>query len=568
MNSYHTTPYLLELAHSSLQGAPPPRRKVSRIRLSTIAHLVVYLLAVLCSPLAKAQSSYTATLVQPAATGFHGLALNDRGEVAGTLRDGPIVKPAIYRDGTVTALPLLPGSSGGVARSVNNVGQVAGVCMTFLPDSTVYRACLWENGAVTALPLPEGAAQSDAYDINSSGGVTGYVMVATGVYPDGTAAYRQDAVVWQGGSINVIALPWEGANLFPQAIDAFGRVAISIPNDSTGQWLPTRWTPDVPNGSTGTFQILDFAGYGFDINDSGVICGYDAQQQAVLWSGSQATVLGVLPANTSAYASSINGAGTVTGTSNRYVDDGLNYIDEFTAFVATAEGGMRDLNPLVNSASAPVGRLTESVAINSTGQILATAEAGCVILTPSTLPPPLPAPTRPSSVAADHSVWLFWNPVAIASGYNVKRATVSGGPYTTIATGVSSTSYVDRTVVNGTRYYYVVSALADTRESANSKETTAKPMAPPVAPTSLTANEAKAKVQLTWKQSKSPEIVFNRIYRSTNGGPYFLTAEIPAGVSWTDNRTVSKTNYAYMVTAVNASWMESPYSNAVAARPK
>jgi cellulose 1,4-beta-cellobiosidase len=145
---------------------------------------------------------------------------------------------------------------------------------------------------------------------------------------------------------------------------------------------------------------------------------------------------------------------------------------------------------------------------------------------------------------------------------------VSGGPYTTIATGVSSTSYVDRTVVNGIRYYYVVSALADTRESANSNVTTAKPLAPPAAPTSLTAKEAKAKVQLTWKQSTSPEILRNRIYRSTNGGAYLLTAEIPAGLSWTDNRAVSKTNYSYVVTAVNTIGLESPYSNAVAARPK
>ena len=69
--------------------------------------------------------------------------------------------------------------------------------------------------------MPAGATQSEAYDINNAGGVTGSVLVAVGVYPDGTAAYRQDAVVWQGGSVSVIAPPWEPVDLYPQAIDAF-----------------------------------------------------------------------------------------------------------------------------------------------------------------------------------------------------------------------------------------------------------------------------------------------------------------------------------------------------------
>jgi hypothetical protein len=39
----------------------------------------------------------------------------------------------------------------------------------------------------------------------------------------------------------------------------------------------------------------------------------------------------------------------------------------------------------------------------------------------------------------------------------VKRATVSGGPYTTIAAGVTNGPYTDSALAAGTAYYYVVS---------------------------------------------------------------------------------------------------------------
>jgi beta-xylosidase len=66
-------------------------------------------------------------------------------------------------------------------------------------------------------------------------------------------------------------------------------------------------------------------------------------------------------------------------------------------------------------------------------------------------------------------VSLTWTAVSGATSYNVKRATVSGGPYTNIATGVVAASYLD-TVTAGSKYYYVVSAVTGGVESLNSAE--------------------------------------------------------------------------------------------------
>jgi len=44
-----------------------------------------------------------------------------------------------------------------------------------------------------------------------------------------------------------------------------------------------------------------------------------------------------------------------------------------------------------------------------------------------------------------------------ASGYTVKRALNSGGPYTTVASSVAP-AFTDNDLTNGTAYYYVVSA--------------------------------------------------------------------------------------------------------------
>jgi autotransporter-associated beta strand protein len=90
----------------------------------------------------------------------------------------------------------------------------------------------------------------------------------------------------------------------------------------------------------------------------------------------------------------------------------------------------------------------------------------------SSVPPA--TPDKPTITNKDNSVDISWPVANGASTYNLKRAVVSGGPYTTIS-NVSSNSYTDNAVTNSSPYYYVISSVGSKSESANSAEAFAVP---------------------------------------------------------------------------------------------
>ena len=92
-------------------------------------------------------------------------------------------------------------------------------------------------------------------------------------------------------------------------------------------------------------------------------------------------------------------------------------------------------------------------AMNGSGE-----SADSVPASATTLANPPDAPTGLTAVLGQNQVTLSWTISGGATGYTVKRATASGGPYMTVADNVTSATFTDTGLSNGVTYYYVVAA--------------------------------------------------------------------------------------------------------------
>lgn len=178
------------------------------------------------------------------------------------------------------------------------------------------------------------------------------------------------------------------------------------------------------------------------------------------------------------------------------------------------------------------------------------------------------APPDLSVVAGDQKADLSWTAVDGSTSYSLKRATTAGGPYESIATGITGTKYADTGLTNGTTYYYIVTAVNSAGESNPSNEASATPFKPetkPEAPINLTAVGWDSKVDLTWNATEGASNY--TVKRSTTaGGPYAVIAENIIATNYSDTDVTNGTTYYYIVTASNAEGESEP-SNEASATP-
>lgn len=174
------------------------------------------------------------------------------------------------------------------------------------------------------------------------------------------------------------------------------------------------------------------------------------------------------------------------------------------------------------------------------------------------------APTGLQATASNAAVALSWS--ASATGYILKRATTSGGPYAEIGTP-TSTSYTDTGVTNGTIYYYVVVAVNSAGQSAPSAEASATPdsmtTVPPV-PAGLLASTGSAQAGLTWTLSTGASSY--HVKRATVSGGSFTVIAAPTSASYIDTGLTNGTTYFYVVSALDSAG-ESSNSTQVSATP-
>jgi hypothetical protein len=204
-------------------------------------------------------------------------------------------------------------------------------------------------------------------------------------------------------------------------------------------------------------------------------------------------------------------------------------------------------------------------AINAGGASAKTAATNTVP-TAAVVAPPVPfgVVVTPSSA----QIQLQWTYEENATAYRIYRSTTPGGEGATALATVTSSSYADTAVTSGVTYYYEITALTGTTESARSSEYSANTggtgTAPP-APTGLVAAGGNGSVGLTWTASTGATSY--SIYRgTTSGGEATAAVGTSTTASFTDTGLTNGTTYYYTVTA-NDSAGTSAHSGEVHATP-
>jgi hypothetical protein len=173
----------------------------------------------------------------------------------------------------------------------------------------------------------------------------------------------------------------------------------------------------------------------------------------------------------------VNGGSSGTSTVTVTAVNNLNAV--YTLNAANLPSGVTASfaqNPIIGGSSVLTLTASNSVTPGTSNvRVIATAgqisHSTTIPLTLTVTPPP--APTGLSAAMASSSqINLSWTAASNATSYNVKRSTTSGGPYTTVQTGVTGTSFSNTGLSAGT-YYYVVSAVNAGGESANSGQASA-----------------------------------------------------------------------------------------------
>jgi fibronectin type 3 domain-containing protein len=168
---------------------------------------------------------------------------------------------------------------------------------------------------------------------------------------------------------------------------------------------------------------------------------------------------------------------------------------------------------------------------------------------------PKTAPANLTAIGGVGQVQLSWDALAGAASYTVLRSTTTGGPYTSVSSGVTGTTYTDTTVEGGRTYYFaVVAQMSGGGDSGVSSEASAL-TAPTAIPTLTVGPWAVTALELTWTVA-GQVITGYVIEQSTDGVNFTPLASVAATPrSYVAADLLAGTTYYYRIQATNDSGM-------------
>ena len=327
---------------------------------------------------------------------------------------------------------------------------------------------------------------------------------------DFSALVSTDGTVWIPlGDVQTIAMaPGVRAGL---AVTSHQVAALSESTFSSVSLLPAKWTaadiggPGIPGGTVlaadagswtvngsggdiwGNADAFQFAHRAL-IGDGSIVARVISQQDTDPWAkagvmirsttgaGSLHAFMALTPGNGAAFLSRAATGGVTTSVSagGGAAPHWVKLVRSGNLFTGYGSTNGTTWTEVGNASVALSQDVLVGLAVSShDDSVLNASTFDNVFVTPK-------APASVTATAGDGSVALTWSAVGDATSYQLKRATVSGGPYLEIA-NPSVPRYTDSAVTNGIRYYYAVAAVNPAAASANSPQASALPINPEVA---------------------------------------------------------------------------------------
>ena len=172
---------------------------------------------------------------------------------------------------------------------------------------------------------------------------------------------------------------------------------------------------------------------------------------------------------------------------------------------------------------------------------------------------PLATPSKPKLQSVQRGVELTWT--GTGPRYRIFRAEGDGQPQQLADS--EGARYVDETTVFGTRYRYLVQAIAAENQwslVSEAAEITPMDMFPPAVPEGLSAVSLPQYIELSWTRNTEPDFRGYNIFRSVDNEPFTIYASLVELPTFSDSKIQAGKKYRYTVSAVDLTGNESARS--------